>query len=70
MYIRCIIKDNEGNEKTLYVSHADMSNDEMEFSYDKYDAWEDTDYWVELTYDWFRHHFLDKYPQLQNSQVV
>jgi hypothetical protein len=69
MILKCVEVDANGLETVSYVKRADMAKGILEFTDDRDEALNNDSWNCEMTLDWFRHHYKEKYPKIMHTSM-
>lgn len=69
MVISLKMKDDAGELRKAYVKSINMDDGVLEFTFDVDKAAIDRAWDMEMTLDWFRFHYIKKYPELSSAVI-
>ena len=69
MVISLKMKDDAGKLRKAYVKSINMDDGVLEFTFDVDKAAIDSAWDMEMTLDWFRFHYIKKYPELSSAVI-
>lgn len=69
MVISLKMKDDAGKLRKAYVRSINMDDGVLEFTFDVDKAAIDLAWDMEMTLDWFRFHYIKKYPELSSAVI-